>query len=257
MSHDAAIYALAPSIFMLGACSGSSTPSCDQSVAILVAPEDGCATIEVVADDAGHCAYTDANGETLQEFSGTWLRLTHPRDREARLVVRTVSVVERCTEDGPSCPYARLTTGGAAACECRLHELDNLPLPFDEPFEWPLHGGGEQQVLLSPAGAVFEVSVCVGNGDAFPVCATNDLGEPVCPGNLDRFGDDAFCACLPSCEDDDDCPLPRSGSVTPRCDSGLDRCILPCTPTDACPDGQEGVEEPHWTEAEAVCMARY
>lgn len=242
----------------LAGCEGAGARgSCADDVETLAAG-DGCKTIMFTVGDEGGCTYIGDSGEVLQENEGEWLRLVHPADRATRLVLRMVSSPVECTVDGPDCPYARLTTGGANACECRSGQLDNLPLPVTETFEWPLQGGTEQQVLLSPVGAVFEVSICTSEEEPFPVCALDPEHPedmPVCPGNLGRAGNTEYCACFPPCAADSDCPIPRTGTVTPRCDDGS--CILPCGPSAVCPDGFACISEPPFSAEEPACMAPY
>lgn len=58
-------------------------------------------------------------------------------------------------------------------------------------------------------------------------------------------GECGGCVCNVSCSDDEECPMPETGEVTPRCQDDL--CMLPCDDGEACPDGMKCGEIPYMT----------
>lgn len=238
------------------ACASEPSPACDSSIPTLKAPAVGCETITFTVEEDQGCSYDGAPSieDEEQWIAGAWLRLRHSADVAARVRFRSVSLPRPPIMDGPDAPYAFLTTARAGPCMCTAGELQALPLPLDDVFEWPLLAGQEQQVLLRPVGAVFDVSVCAGDADPYPVCMDRGEDPPACEGGIPATGSDTHCACLPPCVADEDCPVPISGNVTPLCDAE-GQCVLPCeTASDVCPDGQECVPATSFVRVDRMCM---
>jgi hypothetical protein len=206
---------------------------------VLRAPETGCTVIglEVAGEDT--CAMVG-----VTSHRGSWLELRHPADRAATLSIRLVTSPPRCDAPGAVCPTAHFTQGGVVPCACDFEGLDSLNIA-SAPLEVRL-SAPEQSVLLAPPGAVYEISLCVDGGDAFPTCEASGECAP-----FNTFQTEGHCACLPACVTDDDCPQPRSGTVSARCEPV--GCTLPCGADEVCPDGQACIARSGSTDS--ICMA--
>jgi hypothetical protein len=134
--------------------------------AVLVdAPPSGCTTVPVESRSPYGCSLRDPAGHWLEEHAGTWVRLRRPADREATLRIVVLAGAPVCGPgDGgvSDCgAAAELTTTGDAPCACVLGSLERHPLSVGGATEIPLVST-EQEVLLEPFGATFEVSLCAG-----------------------------------------------------------------------------------------------
>jgi len=73
--------------------------------------------------------------------------------------------------------------------------------------------------------------------------ASSGLPQMYCPENgASGGGTDnclEWCTCQVSCDSDEDCPEPETGSTPPRCDGG--ECVLSCAGS-TCPDGMRCIE---------------
>jgi hypothetical protein len=207
-------------------------PTTDECVnaPVLDAPASGCTVVglEVAGEDT--CTI---NG--VQTVTGSWVELRHPADRSATLSLRVLSMPDGCDASGARCPTAHVTQGGVPPCSCAVEGgLDSFTLPTTTTFELPLLAP-QQAVLLRPAGAIYEVSICVNDDEPFPTCGAD--GSCFALGSVTASGN---CACLPSCRVDDDCPQPRTGTIRARCEPI--GCTLPCGVDDACPAAQSCVD---------------
>jgi hypothetical protein len=217
-----------------------------ENAPVLHAPESGCIAFQLEVGNDDSCPYRSATGE-MRTVTGSWVRLTHPADRFTAIGFRPVSSPLPCDgAEQPGCPVVLLTRGGVAPCSCELGDSDVSSFGLDSLFV-PALVAPEQDALLGPPGAVFEVSLCVEDRDAFPTCSEAD-GQCDGGGFLWSLGQ---CTCLPRCRVDADCPQPRTGTVEAHCDPM--GCILSCDATDTCPDGQSCIDGPNTPGA--VCMA--
>lgn len=147
---------------------GRAAQACAAAEQIL-APPAGCTTVTVLSSDPYGCLRFDPSGGQV-DTAGTWVRVAAAPGRAATVRVTLITSVPLCTldvgladgalADGgvPSCPgEVWMTTGGGTPCTCEPGTIASYG--FDTSIAIPL-GAREQQILLQPFGATFEVSVC-------------------------------------------------------------------------------------------------
>lgn len=243
-SNRLARYAFVCAVVTLAAvgCAASSAEQC-RDAPVLRAPESGCTVVGIEAAGEDACLF----GETMM-VTGSWVRVTHAVDRAAHIELRVLSLPSTCQVDGTGCPSAHVSRGSAGSCGCATGDLDSLPLSSDRTtsLSFPLLAP-EHDVLLRPAGAVFEVSVCGDDGEPFPTCDAE--GACLALGAIHSAG---ACACLPPCATDADCPQPRTGGARARCEPL--GCTLPCGAASTCPEGQACAER--GGTAGPICMTQ-
>jgi hypothetical protein len=216
---------------------------------VLVAPSEGCATIEYVATEGG-CTLRTEPPVAPQAVPGGFIRLERPAARGAVIRMRFVEGPRPCVSDGSGCPNALVTRPNAAGpCTCVPGSLDALSLPLEEVFEWPMTYEA-QDLLLGPNGARFEVSLCATGADPYPTCVSHlgDAGTGVMCGGAGSFVSGGHCVCLPPCETSDQCPATSSAAV-PTCRNG--GCVLACATSSECPPSQSCID----MAGARVCMS--
>lgn len=136
--------------------------ACEDAI-LIDAPSFGCTTVTLQSRGPYGCTLRSASGAWLEEHAGSWVRLHRGADSPATLRIRVLSGVPECVPDGgtASCSSAAyLTTVGDAPCSCVLGALEGHLLSTSGVNEIPLVST-DQEVLLEPLGATFEVSICV------------------------------------------------------------------------------------------------
>lgn len=123
---------------------------------VLALPPSGCTTLVVESNSPYGCS----EGAGI-EHDGSWVRVQSDALRPATLQVQLRSTSTLCTSDAgatpcPSTLYVRV--GGAAPCTCEPGTLETYPLGAST-LDLPLFAS-DQDVLLEPLGAVFELTLC-------------------------------------------------------------------------------------------------
>lgn len=133
----------------------------------LVAPPAGCTTVEVLSSDPWGCTLFDPRTGFQRDTAGTWVRVQGSPAGDTTLRVRLLSLPSFCALDAglgdagtASCPgEVWTTTGGGTPCSCDPGSVASYGVDGTASVSIPLFAP-EQDVLLQPFGATFEVSVC-------------------------------------------------------------------------------------------------
>jgi hypothetical protein len=202
---------------------------------------DACASIEVTAASAVGCTtWSEPGFEHLSEdLTGTWVRLHRAADEGATVEVTVLSLPSECQVDGTDCPEAYVRGAGTEPCSCGLTVQAYQLAAIDEVWSRVMVATDEE-ILLSPQGARFRVTLCASSADPFPTCDPEETwaggGEP-CPPGIGYVGSDGTkCVCQPACDSDLDCPQPRA-IARASCISG--GCVIVCTNSSECRAGEE------------------
>lgn len=126
----------------------------------LDAPPFGCTSVVLESRAPYGCSVQDGAGGWVEELAGSWVRLHRATDQEAIVRVTVLDTTGACGPAGCT-GAAHLTTFGTAPCACLLGSLESAPLALGETWERTLDAA-DQEVLLEPLGASFEVSLCTG-----------------------------------------------------------------------------------------------
>lgn len=135
--------------------------ACGEAV-LLVMPPSGCTTVRVESNSPYGCTESTGRGGPSTEHTGSWVRVSGAADGSSTVHVTLVSSGTLCSADGGarSCPtsvYVR--SWGGLPCTCAAGTFGVYPLTtsIDLSLVAP-----EQELLLEPLGAVFDVSLCAG-----------------------------------------------------------------------------------------------
>jgi hypothetical protein len=128
---------------------------------VLVLPELGCTTIQVESVSPYGCLESGIPGTSGIDHAGSWVRLSGIQ-RFASVRVTVLDGGALCTTDAGAapCPATALVRAfGGTPCTCEVGTTATVPLsttPTDIPIQSP-----DEDLLLEPLGARFEVSLCV------------------------------------------------------------------------------------------------
>jgi hypothetical protein len=113
-----------------------------------------------------------------------------------------------------------------------------------------------QAITSSDTSGVPDTSTAAdGTGEpdaSYGPCARGCLGDDACV----QWWNEMYEACGTPCEDDDECPLPPSGTAVPVCSPIVFDCVLSCSDDLECPEGmvcfvsEAGADRCAWESAQ-------
>jgi hypothetical protein len=133
--------------------------ACEEA-SVLFLPPSGCTALTVESNSPYGCAERAGRGPSV-EHTGSWVRVSGGVTSPAMLHVRLVSSGARCSGDGgpTSCPATVYVRDSGEPCTCEQGTFASYAVTATSTLDLSLHAP-DQDVLLEPLGAVFELSLC-------------------------------------------------------------------------------------------------